>query len=215
MTSCRSQWPRCLRRRSMAARLLRLWVRIRPGAWMFVCSECRVLSGRGLCEKMVTRPEESCRLWCVVVCDLETSWMRRPWPTVGCRSKNKSNMTSEPSSTLCEFRFAFRLRNACRNRFITHTSHACVITMYFKHVPFHLFPQCGCIRKMFRSKSGFIWTYLSFLSFLNTLEISVCCYRNSKQALYYGYWLYSCFLNKSQKMAAGHVGKATKGEINQ
>ena len=34
---CRSQWPRGLRRRSSAARLLRLWVRIPPGAWMFVC----------------------------------------------------------------------------------------------------------------------------------------------------------------------------------
>ena len=34
----RSQWPRGLRRRSMAARLLRLWVRIPPGAWMFVVS---------------------------------------------------------------------------------------------------------------------------------------------------------------------------------
>ena len=31
----RSQWPRGLRRRSTAARLLRLWVRIPPGAWMF------------------------------------------------------------------------------------------------------------------------------------------------------------------------------------
>ena len=44
-----------------------------PGAWIFVCCECRVLSGRGLCDEMITRPEESCRLCCVVVCDLETS----------------------------------------------------------------------------------------------------------------------------------------------
>ena len=35
---CRSQWPRDLRRRSSAARLLRLWVRIPPEAWMFVVS---------------------------------------------------------------------------------------------------------------------------------------------------------------------------------
>jgi hypothetical protein len=27
----------------------------------------------------------------VSLCDLETSWMRRPWPTGGCRSKNKQN----------------------------------------------------------------------------------------------------------------------------
>jgi hypothetical protein len=30
-----------------------------------------MLSGRGLCDELVTRPEESCRLCCVVVCDLE------------------------------------------------------------------------------------------------------------------------------------------------
>ena len=32
-----------------------------------------MLSGRGLCDELITRPEESYRLWCVVVCDLETS----------------------------------------------------------------------------------------------------------------------------------------------
>jgi hypothetical protein len=33
-----------------------------------------VLSGRGLCDGLVTRPEESYRLWCVSnVCDRETS----------------------------------------------------------------------------------------------------------------------------------------------
>ena len=65
----RSQWPRGLRRRSTAARLLRSWVRIPPRTWMFVCCECCVLSGRGLCDELITRPEESYRLWCVV-CDL-------------------------------------------------------------------------------------------------------------------------------------------------
>jgi hypothetical protein len=32
-----------------------------------------VLSGRGLCDELITRPEESYRLCCVVMCDLETS----------------------------------------------------------------------------------------------------------------------------------------------
>jgi len=72
---------------SEAARLLRLWVRIPPGARMFVSCECCVLSGRGLCDELITRPEESYRLWCVVVCDLEASGMRRPWPTGGCHAK--------------------------------------------------------------------------------------------------------------------------------
>ena len=94
---CRSQWPRGLRRKSAAARLLRLWVRIPPGAWIFVCSECRVLSG--LCDELITRPEESCRLWCVVVCDLETSWMRTPWPTGGCCAQKKKQ-TNRASFTI-------------------------------------------------------------------------------------------------------------------
>ena len=62
-----------------AARLLRSWVRIPPGAWIFVCCECRVLSGRGLCDELITRSEESYRLGCVVVCDLETSRMGAPY----------------------------------------------------------------------------------------------------------------------------------------
>ena len=59
--------------------LLRSWVRIPLGAWIFVCCECRVLSGRGLCDELITRPEESYRVWCVVVCDLETSRMGAPY----------------------------------------------------------------------------------------------------------------------------------------
>ena len=52
---------------------------------MYVCCECCVLSGRGLCDGLITRSEESYGLWCVVVCDLETSSrMRRPWPALGC-----------------------------------------------------------------------------------------------------------------------------------
>jgi hypothetical protein len=87
--ACRSQWPRGLRRRSSAARLLSLWVLIPPSAWMFVCCECCVLSGRGLCDGLITRSEESYRMWRVVLCDLETSWMRRSWPTGGCCDKKK------------------------------------------------------------------------------------------------------------------------------
>jgi len=36
------------------------------------------LSGRGLCDELITRPEESYRL-CCVVCDLETSRMDSPY----------------------------------------------------------------------------------------------------------------------------------------
>jgi hypothetical protein len=40
---------------------------------MFVCCECFVLSGRGLCDKLITVLEDYYRLWCDVVWDVETS----------------------------------------------------------------------------------------------------------------------------------------------
>ena len=63
---------RGVRRRSTAARLLGLWVPIPTGAWMLVCCECFVLS-------LITRPEESFRLW-YVVCDLENLMNEEPYP---------------------------------------------------------------------------------------------------------------------------------------
>ena len=56
---CWSQWPHGLRPGSAAARLLRLRVRMSRGAWMSVCCECCVLSGRGLYDGPITRPEGS------------------------------------------------------------------------------------------------------------------------------------------------------------
>jgi len=49
-----------------------------------------VLSGRGLCNELISHPDEFYRLWCVVVCDLETWWMRRLWPTGGSRAKKET-----------------------------------------------------------------------------------------------------------------------------
>jgi hypothetical protein len=56
---------------------------------MFVSCECCVLSGRYLCDGLITPLEDSYRRWCVFVCDLETSGMRRPWPTGDCCAKKK------------------------------------------------------------------------------------------------------------------------------
>jgi len=58
------------------------------------------LSGRGLCDELITRPEESYRLWCVVVCGLEkTSRMRRPRPTRGL-SRQEKKISGLPHSLL-------------------------------------------------------------------------------------------------------------------
>jgi hypothetical protein len=80
---CRSQWPHGLSRRSSAVRLPRLWFESHRG--MDVCPECCVLSGRGLRDGFITRPEESYPLWCIVVCDLETLKTRRLKPATGLR----------------------------------------------------------------------------------------------------------------------------------
>jgi hypothetical protein len=76
-----SQWPRSVMQWSASDSLLGLRVSIPPGAWMSVSCEYCVMSGKSLCDEPIPRVEESCRLWCVIVCDLETSKMRRPWPS--------------------------------------------------------------------------------------------------------------------------------------
>jgi hypothetical protein len=59
---------------------------------MSVCCECCVLSGRGICERLITRPEVSYRLWRVVVCDQETSNTRRLKPATGLWKYNHSGL---------------------------------------------------------------------------------------------------------------------------
>jgi len=48
-----------------------------------------VLSGRGLCDELITRPEESYRLWCVVVCNLENLKNEEDMTRVGSQRHNK------------------------------------------------------------------------------------------------------------------------------
>ena len=58
---------------------------------MFVCCECRVLSGRGFCDELITRPEESYRLWCVV-CDLENLKNEEAMTRVGSQRQRKKKV---------------------------------------------------------------------------------------------------------------------------
>jgi hypothetical protein len=55
----RSRWLRSLRRGSAANRLLGVWVRIPPEAWLSLPCDCCVLPGRGLCDGLSTRPDHS------------------------------------------------------------------------------------------------------------------------------------------------------------
>ena len=49
-----------------------------------------MLSGIGLCDGLITRPDESYRLWCVVVCDLEKP---REGPLGAVAPREKKNTT--------------------------------------------------------------------------------------------------------------------------
>jgi len=48
-----------------------------------------VLSGRGLWDELITRIEDSYRLWRVVVYDIETSKRRRLGPALGSSATGK------------------------------------------------------------------------------------------------------------------------------
>ena len=157
----RSLWPQGLRRWSSAACLLRLWFRIPPpGAWMFACCECCVLSGRGLCDGLITRPEESYRLWRVVVCDHETSKTRRLKPatglwnttTMGCNAKktttNNNNylMGYLPNFQVFYQYFLGKLKLICGNKMQTRCNRGfycrsyCLLNIF--RAP--LCPSSGC-----------------------------------------------------------------------
>jgi len=83
-----SRWPCGIRRGSAATRLLGLWIRNRLRTWTFVCCKCCALSGRGLCEELITHPGESYRLQYVVVCVLEPSRMRTSSSALGHSTRN-------------------------------------------------------------------------------------------------------------------------------
>ena len=54
-----------------------------------------MLSGRGLCDELITCPDESYRLWRVVVCDLETSKEEAKGPLKGCEYKPTRGCNAE------------------------------------------------------------------------------------------------------------------------
>jgi hypothetical protein len=53
-----------------------------------------VFSGRGLCDELITPPEESYRLWCVVVYDLENLKNEEAMTRFGWQRHKKKNRWS-------------------------------------------------------------------------------------------------------------------------
>jgi len=86
--------PRGLRRGSAVARLLGLRVRIRSGTWMsfFGGGECCVCPGRGLCVRLISRPEGFYWVWCVWV----WTWgLMRSWTMTGSCVAEKIHKRSQ------------------------------------------------------------------------------------------------------------------------
>ena len=74
-----------------------------PAGGMDVCCECRVLSSRGLCDGPIPRPQESYRLWCVIVCDqMNNNPLHLTW--LGRKRLDKERKTNTfASQTTCQF----------------------------------------------------------------------------------------------------------------
>jgi hypothetical protein len=188
----RPQWPRCLRRGSATARIPELRVPIPVGVLMsLVSSVCCQLEVSSSGRSLVQRSPTQCG---VSECDLETSWMRRPWPTGGLLRHEKTNLINIIRMQFLagknNSRSAVRtLRNraACGARLTTKYWPPCVsnsiLFKFASNIPFaklknilqtHLYP---CLpRKIY------VFTFSSLYSSLGTfrtLRISKLPYRHT------------------------------------
>ena len=152
---CRSQRPRGLTRRSVAARLLRSWVRIPPGAWIFICCECCVLSGRGLCDELITRPEQSYRLWCVVVCDLEKlqEWGGHDSRWVAAPQKKKGSFVPMPVAVWSQI-INLQPLDCWDRGFETRSGHECSSIVFVVFV--YVAASATCWSLVQRSLTGYV-----------------------------------------------------------
>jgi hypothetical protein len=101
-----SQWPCILRHGSVIACLLELWVWIPPVAWMSLCCDCCVLSGRDPCNGPNPHLEES--YWVFVSLSMircNNNPMHLQW--VGRRSQNKKETRKKERKTQRIFIFNF------------------------------------------------------------------------------------------------------------
>ena len=91
----------------------------------------RAACGR-LCDELITRPEESYRLCCVVVCDLETSRMGAPYIyDISClRVKGPSSLEV--------------VSHRCKTRGKIHSSMAYIFIILFRQDTIHLFIHSHC-----------------------------------------------------------------------
>jgi hypothetical protein len=86
------------------------------------CEYC-VLSDRGLCDGLVTRPEESYRVWCVLSVIVKPRTLRRPRPPKGLSNHWKKNIWMY----MCD------LNDATNNMFMSSLYFQVGIISFYKH----------------------------------------------------------------------------------
>jgi hypothetical protein len=126
---------------------------------MLVCCECCVLWGRVLCDELITCPEVSYRVWCVV-CGLESSWMRRAcWP----QNKHQTKMhfravIVQPLGTRCLLRP--NIRRALELFLWSLCVCVCVFVCGLSEVRFKVKEVfvCCSVASIVRDTGGLVWS---------------------------------------------------------
>jgi hypothetical protein len=130
------------RRVSAADRLLGLRVRIPPGAWMSVCCKCCVLSDIGLCDEPIPHPEQSYRMWCVILCNLQTSRRGGPRLRWAVAPDSKKQQQQQQHNDTLNFRHCIFCSSAIKTNIYFQRKHT--INTYFKGF--------GCLRYEFSTR---------------------------------------------------------------
>jgi len=93
IVTSRSQWPRSLRHRHVAARLLGFWIQTPLKAWIFINCGCSRDGLLTLPEEPPARVRARARVcMCPNVCDLETTTISQLRPELGCSAAGEKTV---------------------------------------------------------------------------------------------------------------------------
>ena len=175
---------------------------------MVVCFECCVLSGRGLCDGLITRPEQSYRLWCVLVCDLGTSRMRRLRLIKGCKCRIERETRLSVCLIFVWFGICLWLFDL-NNSFWFRLSHGLIVWFHLFWLDFgslgNLVCSSGLICFLSRREEyyflliliGICTKYLKVTN--NGVDASVCPYLSSSKMTFL--WHLTCSVHANAKIS--------------
>jgi len=115
-----------------------------------------VLSGRGLCDELITRPEESYRLWCVVV------WSRKPQEWGG---HDPRWVAAPQQKNSC---YAYLLM-------IYFVQNRCIIMWTFSAINLLVLWRCSCSWSVKVCVESVSYIYCSFWGPIECSTADICC----------------------------------------